>query len=641
MPDSLSLTILPQFVETTDEVYGGRPLHHIQEALLHYDKLPTFTIITAPTGTGKSFAFPLPIVQHRQSDSFSTLRCVIVSPTNALIEDMEREYKEKFPDLRVTKLNREKLNEFNAKGPARWDALFEVLTANEVIITNPDLLNFAMFGGYARHKGQHEITQIFARVGYFIFDEYHLYDEEQIANIISWIIFARATAAGRGNKFIFASATAEPGLVDVLRQQGFEPAEIIEQISDRQTPSSRAIHGTIEVTFIKGTTPQDYLLQNSDSVRRWIRAGDKVLVIFDRMIDLRSSRNEIELEFDDVAVAEESGYLTKSKIREDTVNANLILGTNKVEVGVNLNVTTCLMQTGKHFANFVQRFGRVARDGKDGRVLVFLDGKIKEIERAFAGLDKIAYYDFIERCRTIELLSDRKFYTEKVPRYLGAYFHMIARSLKDYATRELFKASLTLEGETKYMYGLMRSIEAGIWKDLRLANKDCGFRYTRSDLAHWQQWWKIFSGTFKYFRASKPDVLIRDLTYKDGCQLTRYSLEWILRNREVIGIEDVAGEQCYVVSGLRECRDELQYRIESFPIYKVREDTLILHQSEKYSLKEAFEKRVCQVADIYRGGDLFRQTATRLLIDKVLKLKPIITEKRLAITDIRGFSNII
>lgn len=641
MPNSVSLTILPQFVETTDEVYSGRRLHRIQQALMHYDKLPPFTIITAPTGTGKSFAFPLPIIQHKQSESFSTLRCVIVSPTNALIEDMEREYKEKFPDLRVTKLNRQKLDELNAKGPARWDALFEVLTANEVIITNPDLLNFVMFGGYARHKGQHEITQIFARVGYFVFDEYHLYDEEQIANIISWIIFAQATAAGSRNKFVFASATAEPGLVGVLRQQGFEPAEMVEQISDQQTSSSRPIHGKIEVTFIKGTTPQDYLLQNSDSIQRLIKAGEKTLVIFDRMIDLRNSRNEIELEFDDVAVAEESGYFTKSKIKEDTANANLILGTNKVEVGVNLNVTICLMQTGKHFANFIQRFGRVARDGNDGKVVVFLENKIKEIEKAFAGLNTISYYDFVEKCRNIELLSDRKFYSEKVPQYLGAYFHIITQNLKDYTTRELFKSSLNLEGQTKYMHGLMLSIEAAIRKDLRLANKSCGYRYTRSDLAHWQGWWEIFSGTFKYFRASKPDILIRDLTYKDGQQLTRYSLEWILRNREIVSFEDVGGEQCYVVSGLREGKDELQYRIESLPIYKVREDTMILHQSEKHNLKEAFEKRVYQVADRYRSGDLFRQTAKQILLEKILKLKPIVTEKRLAITEIKGFSNII
>ena len=93
MADSVSLKLLPQFVETMDEVFEGRRLHKIQQALLHYDELPEFTVITAPTGTGKSFAFPLPIIQHRKTgSSFSKRRCIIVSPTSALIEDMAKEY---------------------------------------------------------------------------------------------------------------------------------------------------------------------------------------------------------------------------------------------------------------------------------------------------------------------------------------------------------------------------------------------------------------------------------------------------------------------------------------------------------------------------------------------------------------------
>src|SRR5437868_10514739 len=101
MTNSVSVTLLPQFVETTDTVFNNRRLHEIQRAFLNYNELSQFTIITAPTGTGKSFAFPLPIIWHRQSDSFDTMRCIIVSPTNALIEDMKKEYEKTFPKLRI------------------------------------------------------------------------------------------------------------------------------------------------------------------------------------------------------------------------------------------------------------------------------------------------------------------------------------------------------------------------------------------------------------------------------------------------------------------------------------------------------------------------------------------------------------
>lgn len=638
MTDSVSLKILPQFVDTVDEQFEGRRLHRIQQALLHYDELPEFTVITAPTGTGKSFAFPLPIIQHRRSGSpFSKRRCIIVSPTNALIDDMEKEYTNAFPSLQISKLNRKKLDDLNAKGPGRWNALIQIITDNEVIITNPDLLNFALFGGYYRHKGQKEISEIFARIDYFVFDEYHLYDEEQIANIISWIAVKKALIA-KPVKFIFASATPEKGLLEVLQAQGFKPAEIIESISDKATPSSRKIHGRIEITFLKGATPLQYLILNAETIKQWIKDGERILVVFDRMTELRMAKPEIEKQFHDVAIAEVSGYYTKSEFKEDTSNAGLILGTNKIEVGVNLDVSICLMQTGKHFANFVQRFGRIARQGKDGKAIIFLDNKIKEIEKAFTGKETLSYYDFIEQCRNIELLSDRKFYSEKIPQYLGAYYFIIAKNIKDYATQRLFRETITIDGQTGFMLGLMRKIDKGI-RRLENINCDCGKKFN-FDIENWKEWWKIFTGTFKYFRASMPDILVRDLTCNKDKQLTRYSLEWILQNREIVGEEHINGDRCLVVSGFFEGKQELQYYVESLPIYKLNEGNLYLQQKEKYSLKEAFEKRLVEIARMYKGQGQFA-LAARVLICEVEKLKPIVTQKRLLVLDVKSYSNFL
>ena len=638
MTDSVSLKILPQFVDTGDEQFEGRHLHKIQQALLHYDELSEFTVITAPTGTGKSFAFPLPIIQHRRSGShFSKRRCIIVSPTNALIDDMEKEYAKIFPDIGVSKLNRKKLDELNAKGPERWNAIVQIITDNEVVLTNPDLLNFALFGGYYRHKGQKEASEIFARIDYFVFDEYHLYDEEQIANIISWIAVKKALIV-KPVKFIFASATPEKGLLEVLHAQGFKPAEIIETITDKATPSRRKIHGQIEVTFLKGSTPLQYLRSNTETVKQWIKDGERILVVFDRMTELRMARQDIEKQFHDVVIAEVSGYYTKSELKEDPGNAGLILGTNKIEVGVNLDISICLMQTGKHFANFVQRFGRIARQGKDGKAIIFLDNKIKEIEKAFTGKETVSYYNFIEQCRNIELLSDRIFYSERIPQYLGAYYFIIAKNIKDYATQRLFRENIKLDGQAGFMLGLMRKIDKGI-RRLEYINSACGRKFD-FDCENWKKWWEIFTDTFKYFRASMPDILVRDLTCPNDKQITRYSLEWILQNREIIREESVNGERCLVVSGFLEGKQELQYYVESLPVYKLNEGNLYLQQKEKYSLKEAFEKRLNVVGTMYRGQRQFDKTAQQLIKD-VVKLKPIITQKRLSISDVKCYSNFL
>jgi len=638
MTESVSLKISPQFVDTVEEEFEGHRLHKIQQALLHYDDLPEFTVITAPTGTGKSFAFPLPIIQHKKSgSSFSKRRCIIVSPTNALIDDMEREYAKVFPDLLVSKLNRKKLDELNAKGPERWNALIRIITDNEVVITNPDLLNFALFGGYYRHKGQKEISEIFARITYFVFDEYHLYDEEQIANIISWIAVKKALIP-KMVKFIFASATPEKGLLEVLQTQGFKPIEIVEPLTDKATLSSRKIHGQIEVTFLKSSTPLQYLLSNANIIKQWLKNGERILVVFDRMTELRMAKPMIEKQFHDVAIAEVSGYYTKSEFKEEPGSAGLILGTNKIEVGVNLDVSICFMQTGKYFANFVQRFGRVARQGKDGKVIIFLNNKIKEIEKAFEGKETWTYYDFIEQCRNIELLSDRKFYSEKIPQYLGAYYFIIAKNIKDFATQKLFRKNIKLNGQSGYMLGLMRRIDKGIRK-LEYINSASGRKFD-FDCENWKKWWKIFTDTFVYFRTSMPDVRVRDLSCSIDKQLTQYSLEWLLRNREIVGEEYINGKRCLVVSEFLEEKQELQYYVESFPVYKLNEGTLYLKQSEKYSLKEAFLRRLMTIKSMYKSHNAFAKAALEVIY-LIACLKPIITHKRLLVSDVKNYSNIL
>lgn len=640
MTDSIDLKILPQFVLTENEEFKGRPLHKIQQALLNYDKISEFTVLTAPTGTGKSFAFPLPIIHHKKTadDTFySKFRCIIVSPTNALIDDMEKEYASIFPNIRVCKLNRKKLDELNKKGTERWEAIFKLITDNDIVITNPDLLNFAIFGGYKRYnKGQKEINEIFARIDYCVFDEYHLYDEEQIANIISWITVKKALVPNKEVKFIFASATPEKGLLKILEILGFNPVEIIEYISDESVSSSRKIHGQIDVTFIKNITPLEYIISNIESIKRWINSGEKILVVFDQMKELRKARIDIENEFPGVAVAEISGYFTKTVNKEEPYSAGLILGTNKIEVGVNLNTSICLMQTGKYFANFVQRFGRIAREGRDGKAIIFLENKIKEIEKAFSEKGSYSYYDFIEKCRDIELLSDRKFYYENIPKFLGAYYFIIAKNIRDYATRKMFRENIKLSGEIGCIFKVMKEID----DDISRCDKNFG-RGFKSDCDNWKKWWEIFTDTFKYFRAESPDILIRDLDIPEvEEQIIRYSYEWILQNRIIIGEEYVNGERCFRVSGFSKEKQELQYYIESLPIYKLVEETLYLQQKEKNALKEAFKNRLDKVANYYRGQSEMDNTAKQL-IEKIAKLKPIFTQKRLSIKDIKSYSNVL
>ncbi len=653
MAEQVTIKLLPQFVETTDKVFNSQQLHAIQAAMLEYHLLAEVVILSAPTGTGKSFSFPLPVAASKEHGGFSHLRSIIVSPTNALIEDMKREYSEKFPQLNVKELNRKALDELNAHGLKRWNEILNIVRGNDIIITNPDLLNWAIFGGYTYTKSQHPINWLFAMIDYIVFDEYHLYDEEQIANILSWIMLKRSLLPAKPMKFIFASATPEPSLVELLKQYDFNIQELFETITSKPSPTARQIHGEITVIFRKvdqasGETDADaavenYLWNNKKQIERYARRGNKVLVMVDRMVSLRKMRERVKTGFSDFNIAEESGYFTKSNRKEDTASANLILATNKVEVGVNLNVKVCLMPTGKYFANFIQRIGRVARGAMNGVVVVFVE-KVEHLKTVYANCTSLPYYDFIEQCRYVGLLNDRKFYTGQIPRLLGAYFFVIQeRALKDFATKQVFKENLHLdkfEGEAKLMFHTLRVIHNKIFYDLKTTDSlKRGYSW---ELKCFREWWMTFLGTFRYFRGSSPSIKFIDKDFEGEEQVQEYSLEWVLANRFVIGERTIDGIRYLEVSGFRAEKNELQFVVDSFPMGKLTEEHRYLSQKERWNIKQAFHRRIllCIKEWRQRSQDEFSKIVLEIL-NELQKIKLIITEKRLLIADIREYSNFL
>lgn len=644
---SLRLKIKPQFIETTDFQYQGNRLHNIQKFFYDFDGLKELNIIVAPTGTGKSFAFPLPIVQKRESGGLSKRRGLIVSPTNALIEDMQKVYNRDFPEIKVAIINRKALDELEVHGLERWNAVLQTLRDNEIAITNPDLLNFAIFSGYQHKKlkGQPQFNELLAMVDYFVFDEYHLYDEEQIANILTYIILAKKLVSGKKTKFIFSSATPEKGLEELFQQQGWDSLEFTEPIAGNESPTVRMIHGEIEVQFLKESSIVDYLIANKAMVYRFVQKGDRVLVIFDRLRELQQAKLVLRGRFPDLQIAEESGYIThaeiQEKLRQRLENAHIILGTNKIEVGVNLDVDICFMQPGRYHANFLQRFGRVARGKREGKAFVFVD-EIQKLRRIFNGKEMLSYYEFTELY--LEILKEKKFYTERIPNFLGAFLFVIPHAVADHSLRKVFHDRVKIEGEMRFMWSIMTAIDIRI-NELAEINKNLQFRHL-DEVKCWKQWWSDFSDTFKYFRQDTVNVKVRDLDYEDkGGEpfFTTYSYEWILVNKNIVDKGKANGEDYLVVSGFTDFKPELQYVVPTMPVGNINPANIYLKQNEKkFELKNAFDKRVAILEEIYtkRVQDDFSRKSLELL-SKLSQLKTIFTEKRLKIKDIIESSNVL
>jgi len=524
MENKLIITVEPQFVAQTETTWGGRNLHQFQAAMLEFSEIKEDVIVlAAPTGTGKSYAFPLPVVSEKKRNPLANPTCLIISPTNALVEDLKRQYALQFSELKgkIETLNAQKLDNLGAHGPRRWNEILNIVRENNVVITNPDLLNWAMTGGYAFHKKQRPITNLLANIRYFVFDEYHLYDEEQVAIVLSWMLLQKqqALVGNPDAKFIFASATPQPELLKLLEGFEFSVRVFHEVIVSEKPPLGRQIHGELTVLFKEASDPNiavcEYLKKNSRKLQIWFDAGKKVLAMFDDMVSIREARPIIERVFDNYNLAEESGYFTKSGYRDDMPQANLIIGTNKVEVGVNLDVQVCIMPKGRYFSNFVQRFGRVARGDETGVVVVMVSAlDLKNLRNAFAGKERLSYYDFIKKCQEARLAEERTFYSERIPAYLGAYFFIIQRGLRNFDTKTIFRENFQLhefEAKTKFMYGVLSSLNQAICYDLNSINAPTkGYSCQQK---HIRDWWLRFLQTFRFFRGSKPSVSFKDLDF--------------------------------------------------------------------------------------------------------------------------------
>jgi len=505
-----------------------------------------------------------------------------------------------------------------------------------------------MTGGYSFKNWQETVWKLIEMIHYFIFDEYHIYDEEQIGNIIGWMLFTKLMPKGglKDKKFIFASATPEPALANLLKQYDFTVSIKDEVILDKSnTDKDRKIKGEIDLTFFKlnsrdgesqpDTAVINYLL-NESNLKSQLKEK-RGLVIYNTLEKLRVSLKHIERVFKPFKVEEISGYTTKAKEPEN-VNADLILATNKVEVGVNLGVYIVLMPTGKYLRNFVQRLGRIARKGTNGEAYIFVD-KFRTYSKTFQDRESISYYDLIDRIQQKKLLSDLEFYEKAIPRFVGAFFfNMLYSNLKVHSFKEILRERMKsnpLTGEAKLIYNKLQAIHFDI-NQLKEIDKSHGYYKQRKAI---KDWWDNFLETFRYFRGDTKSIKIVDVDNHN--KETEYSKEWNLKHRRIV--EKIENEEgiIYLVSGMREEKAEILYIVETFPFGDLNEGNKILKQKDKWNLSIVLDEKINSASKRWEAGnDDFSKKVMEILNNfKVLKF--IFTEKRLKISDIQPMSQII
>jgi CRISPR-associated endonuclease/helicase Cas3 len=648
--DRFGIDIKPQFVKLTGEMEffpNGQEcfLHEVQKRMkLDFEKFPEFTIITAPTGTGKSYAFPFPVInskKHSKSFDEDKIRGLIVLPTNALIDEIYNNFSETYPVLKVKNITGKTLDEFAVKGFDRWLKVLELCKEADLVITNPDIINYAMHGGYHQsawqNTGRKEFHNFLELFGYIIFDEYHLYDESQIANILT-LIYLRDIFLNENSKikYFFVSATPEKVLKTILQNKGYNVEEIVESIVENST-NARAIHGKIHVEFCNAINLDSIIKEYQLYIDKIINSGKRILFILDKLADVQNLSTKLSSTYPDCIVYQSTGYVSRIDNQQENIEkANIIVATNKAEVGVNYNVEHSIMQPGKYYQNLIQRFGRVARGNLSGNVIICFDNvTFNSLKKNFKDGDELSYYDFIERVQSV--IQSKKFYEEKVPYYQGEYIWCIEKKLRrQYNSFKYFKERLIEEDffrnkEAYSRYKLFSDIDNKIYNLKKIYPNGISVNA-------WNEWWTAYLNTFLYFRDSSFIVQIYDKS--TDIELS-YSLEWILQYKEILNIEEIEQNnqiiRRYIVGELKERDKDIQYQTNTIPGKDIGSiENQFLTPKDIFALPKTFENRIINIQNKKKTGVGKIDKLQIELLDTVKQLSKTFDRKRLNIIDIKG-----
>jgi CRISPR-associated endonuclease/helicase Cas3 len=498
-----------------------------------------------------------------------------------------------------------------------------------------------MHGGYNELKGDHksgrkEFPNLLQKVDYIVFDEYHLYDESQIANLITLTTLRDIFLFENHKiKYFFVSATPEPGLKTLLDELKLNYTEIIEEIVEGQ-PKARVIHGKLDVEIVHSPNFIQLVQSKYDEIENVVNNGQKVLIIFDTLIDLQNFYDIINQKFKNYKIVQSSGYAPEDENQNEAIKtANIILATNKAEVGVNYEVEYAIMQPGKFYRNFVQRFGRVSRGDKTGRIIIGLTEMVNfnQFKKSLSKTE-LSYYEFLEVANSV--FQSKKFYNEIIPSLIGEYLWCIQHNLKhqEWFTREFFKERLDEIDfwHTKFYprYKLFHDINKLIFD---LSQKFKNGTITKE----WVIWWNNYLRTYYAFRDSSKVVEIYDK--KLGIELS-YSLEWILQYKEILTVEsrkvnNLTVEK-YTVGDTKDRDKDIEYHISTIPtlIHELPFIAKFENMRNDKQIQELFSNKISELLKSKKKG---LETIDKMqveLLEKLLELSKTFNRKRIKIENI-------
>lgn len=390
----MELTVARHCVAQLDN--GLSPL---QQALL--DEPKRIRIVDAPTGAGKTYAFQQALLQEQRILFIVPTRRLAQNIAAGLINDLVKSHRWK-PEVAERKvqiwssdqtviLREQGVENICGYRIRQMQALDSTRSGGEMIVAVPEVVSQLLHRTYL-NKGQSGsgVFDVLYDFDHIVFDEFHTIEARGFGLAALFAKLAsvpnEAGSNGYGQAKISLLSATPLDIKPVLEKLGVPDSQIAERHESILT-EGRPLHGNVQL-ILESLPDMPAVLQcHLEKVREEVAQNRQVVMVYNALADLkRQLPNLIRLlkeagipadkvlvinSIDDSGENTQSSYGYHAGRKQNPDDFSVLIATASVEMGVTFRAANVmLMEPGFAPMNFLQRYGRAARRGEDGAVIV-------------------------------------------------------------------------------------------------------------------------------------------------------------------------------------------------------------------------------------------------------------------------------
>lgn len=398
----MELTVARHCVAQLDN--GLSPL---QQALL--DEPKRVRIVDAPTGAGKTYAFQQALLQGQRILFIVPTRRLAQNIAASLINGLVKSHHWK-PDIAERKvqiwssdqtaiLRDEGVKHIGGYRLKQMRDLAPAHPGGEMIVAVPETISQLLHREWLTlGQAGDGVFDFLDNFDHIVFDEFHTIEARGfgLAALFARLASVPTEAGGNGYgqaKVSLLSATPLD-IKPILEKLGVPEGQIAE-LHESITSEGRPLHGNVQLILESLPDMPAVLQKYLEKAKVEVAQNRQVVIIYNALADLKrqlpyliSLLKEAGIPADKVLVINsiddsgennQSGYGYHAGRKQNPDDFSVLIATASVEMGVTFRAANVmLMEPGFAPMNFLQRYGRAARRGEDGTVIVRTDNVLQD-----------------------------------------------------------------------------------------------------------------------------------------------------------------------------------------------------------------------------------------------------------------------